>query len=193
MILPGMYLSRPARSIPWTGGRVADTILREMQAQRQRFGARILALRKERGWNQEDAAHAIDVGVKTWRLWERGKSTPYDANIRKLSEVFGVDPDDLIELPAPLGLSLGQADGGTVDERLARMEERLEEHAQIVRELLQEQSALLEEIKGLVQEQRELKTETDEFLPAIRDLIRGRPEEEPAPHATPRRSASGRK
>jgi transcriptional regulator with XRE-family HTH domain len=62
-----------------------------------------------------------------------------------------------------------------------------------VEELLAEQTTILREIKAAVEEQKTLKAETDELLPMIRDLIRIRPEEEPAQRTKPRRSATAKK
>lgn len=91
--------------MPWTQSRVAVTIVREMEAHRKRMGQQLLGLRKARGWNQEDAAHNVGVSVKTWRLWERGKTTPYDSNLRRIGTAFEIDPAVLLESkPVPLGL-----------------------------------------------------------------------------------------
>lgn len=125
--------------MPWTNHRVADTILRQMEAQRRRFGARIKALRKERGWSQEDAAHEVGVGVKTWRLWEGGKTTPYDANIRKLAKAFDIAPDELIEPPdAPLGLGAAPPEASLAVVLAA------------IKDQLAGQTAVLNEIKDLL-------------------------------------------
>lgn len=162
--------------MPWTGGRVADTILREMEAHRKRLGAQLLALRKAKGWNQEDAAHEIGVGVKTWRLWERGKTLPYDSNIRRIADVFALDPDELGVRPAPLGIG---ADDDAQDDRLTdrlasieqRVSEQLAEHAAKVEALLARQSAILERIESAIGREERAVRSLDESGYAWADAV----------------------
>lgn len=183
MILPGVNLSTPARSMPWTGNRVADTILREMEAHRKRLGAQLLELRKARGWSQEDAAHEIGVGVKTWRLWERAKTLPYDSNIRRLAEVFEVDPDYFGQLrPAPLGLDVESA-AEPLAETLAQLLAAVTKQ----NELLERQSEVLERIEARLGEDRGVRDEIAELISRRgQELVRGLTEDEPDPPPNPR-------
>lgn len=150
--------------MPWSSGRVADTILRQMEAHRKRLGAQLLELRKGRGWNQDDAAHEVGVGVKTWRLWERGKTMPYDSNIRKIADVFGIDPDELgQDRPAPLGI-VAYADTPELLEQL-KSENALAEvlaqlHAAVTKqnELLERQTKILDRIEAAIKVEDETAT-----------------------------------
>lgn len=112
IIVLGMAMSSPAVSMPWTHRHVADTIRRAMSDYQEGVGRRLFALRKSRDLSQEDAAHLVGVGVKTWHLWERGKTAPYDQNWRKIGEAFNVDTAELRGTPpAPLALGDGEGDG----------------------------------------------------------------------------------
>lgn len=91
-----------------------------MHEHRLKVGERLKALRKARGWNQEDAAHHVGVAVKTWSNWERGRTDPYDANWRKIAEVFDVEPADIIGTP-PAALGLGGEPAPVVAEILTRV------------------------------------------------------------------------
>lgn len=105
-----------------------------MEEHRKVVGQRLRDLRKARGMNQEDAAHAVGVAVKTWSNWERGATAPYDSNWKKIRETFDVDTADIIGTPpAPLGLGRNPAgnpgetpESGDTD-RLSAIEAKLDQ------------------------------------------------------------------
>ncbi|MBQ7243161.1 MAG: helix-turn-helix transcriptional regulator [Bacilli bacterium] len=58
---------------------------------------RLIQVRKAHGMSQEDAAKACDVGVMTWSRWERGATIPDAATLKKMSQIFKVSIDYLLE------------------------------------------------------------------------------------------------
>lgn len=150
--------------MPWTHAPVAASILREMEAQRRRLGERLRDLRKGRGWSQEDAAHAVGVGVKTWHTWEAGKRTPYDSNLRKIGAAFDVDPSSLMDRPAPLGLV-------EVDDSPPVWARRLEEKLNSVEAANLERAVVARQVQELVAQQNDLLERQSEILANIEALV----------------------
>lgn len=60
-------------------------------------------LRKERGLTQKDVSDAIGMSFRAVQSWERGENYPNAENIWKLSQLFGVDPNTLLDWPADDG------------------------------------------------------------------------------------------
>lgn len=72
------------------------------------LGARIRALRKERGLSQEALAQALEVSRQAVTKWEDGSSLPSTANLFALSGFFGVPLAELTGTPdgnAPASIS----------------------------------------------------------------------------------------
>ncbi len=69
------------------------------------FGEKLQALRKARGWSQEELAQRINVSRQALSKWESGASVPDTENVVALSRLFGVPTDylllDEIKDPAP--------------------------------------------------------------------------------------------
>jgi transcriptional regulator with XRE-family HTH domain len=66
------------------------------------FGAKILQLRKERGWSQPHLGKLIGTSGAIVGRYERGEITPSIEVARKLADAFGVTVDFLVsdrELP----------------------------------------------------------------------------------------------
>ena len=63
------------------------------------LGARIRALRRERGLSQEALAQALDVSRQAVTKWEDGSSLPSTANLFALSGFFGVPLAELTGTP----------------------------------------------------------------------------------------------
>lgn len=69
------------------------------------FGARILELRREKGWSQPELAGKIGTSGAIIGRYERGEMTPSIDVARKLADVFGVTVDSLVserEIPGLL-------------------------------------------------------------------------------------------
>lgn len=83
---------------------------------------KILCLRKQRGWSQEDVAAQLGVSRQSVSKWESGQALPDLERIVELSELFGITADMLIRddavLPEPTSVmaaaaaASGAANGG---------------------------------------------------------------------------------
>ena len=62
-----------------------------------KFGNKIYELRKKKNLTQEDLALLLDISDKAVSKWENGTSKPTIENLKKLSNIFDVSLDDLIE------------------------------------------------------------------------------------------------
>ncbi len=60
------------------------------------FGEKLQALRKARGWSQEELAGQIHVSRQTLSKWESGGAVPDTENVIALSRIFGVTTDYLL-------------------------------------------------------------------------------------------------
>lgn len=58
---------------------------------------KIMTLRKQRGWSQEELAVRLNVSRQSVSKWESGASMPDLDKILKLSEIFGVSTDYLLK------------------------------------------------------------------------------------------------
>lgn len=61
-----------------------------------KFNERLLDLRKKKGWSQEELGYKLDVSRQTVSKWEAGQTTPELEKLRKLSQVFEISLDELI-------------------------------------------------------------------------------------------------
>lgn len=75
------------------------------------FADKIISLRKQQGWSQEDLSEQLDVSRQSVSKWESGASVPELDKILKLSRIFGVSTDYLLkdELEESQPLSLDPA------------------------------------------------------------------------------------
>src|ERR1039458_4050535 len=91
-----MRTSSDDQRLLWTSSQQVANVLRRMAEERdaeaRRIGQLIAELRLARGWNQQDLAHEINVGVSTISRWERGLHSGYGPNVRKLAGVLEVSP-----------------------------------------------------------------------------------------------------
>lgn len=62
----------------------------------------IQSLRKREGLTQEEIADRIEVSRQSYAKWERGEALPDIANLKRLSDLFGVTLDSMVEDPGPL-------------------------------------------------------------------------------------------
>lgn len=61
------------------------------------IGEKIIKLRKERGYSQEDLAREIEVSRQSISKWELNESSPDAENLLKLSKLFAVSIDYLLD------------------------------------------------------------------------------------------------
>lgn len=57
---------------------------------------KILALRKDRGYSQEELAEQLRVSRQAVSCWETGSAQPDASNVLQLSKLFGVSTDYLL-------------------------------------------------------------------------------------------------
>lgn len=68
----------------------------ERKVKRMTYSEKLTALRKEKGFTQEQLADRLGVTRQAVSRWEAGETAPDMASIVKLCEVFGVSADYLI-------------------------------------------------------------------------------------------------
>ena len=69
------------------------------------FAENLMALRKQRGWSQEELGSQIGVTRQTVSKWEMGQSTPELEKLVELSKLFQMSLDQLVGLEAVGGRS----------------------------------------------------------------------------------------
>ena len=60
-----------------------------------RFGEKVTAARKKKGWTQEKLAEQLQVSFQAVSLWERNESLPDTAHLLQLSKLLNCSLDDL--------------------------------------------------------------------------------------------------
>ena len=61
------------------------------------LGEKIVQLRKQRGWSQEELASQLGISRQSVSKWESGASIPDLDKIIKMSSLFGVTTDYLLK------------------------------------------------------------------------------------------------
>ena len=62
-----------------------------------KLAEKIMAMRKQRGWSQEELAQQLSVSRQSVSKWESGASIPDLDRIVKMSALFGVSTDYLLK------------------------------------------------------------------------------------------------
>lgn len=57
---------------------------------------KIMLLRKQHGWSQEELAYRLDVSRQAVSKWESGASVPEVDKIVLLSKIFSISTDELL-------------------------------------------------------------------------------------------------
>ena len=60
------------------------------------FGENLINLRKQKGWSQDDLADNLNLSRQAISKWENDTSKPDIDNIEKISKIFSVSIDDLL-------------------------------------------------------------------------------------------------
>ena len=63
-----------------------------------KFGNKLYELRKKKNLTQEDVAILLDISDKSVSKWENGTAKPTIDNLKKLSNIFSISLDELLEL-----------------------------------------------------------------------------------------------
>lgn len=61
-----------------------------------RFGDKLIMLRRERGYSQEQFANLLDVSRQSVSKWESGQSTPEINKLIVIADIFNVSVDNLV-------------------------------------------------------------------------------------------------
>lgn len=67
---------------------------------RESFGKRVRAIRKTKGWSQEELADACELDRTYIGGVERGERNVSLVNIEKIAHALNVDPKDLLDFEA---------------------------------------------------------------------------------------------
>ena len=62
-----------------------------------KFEEKLIKLRKENAWSQEELAEKLNVTRQTISKWELGQTTPDMDNLTKIAELFGTTVNDLYD------------------------------------------------------------------------------------------------
>jgi transcriptional regulator with XRE-family HTH domain len=74
------------------------------------IGARIRALRTERGLSQEEVARRTGIGLRSYGDLERGRTRdPHYSTLRGIARALGVPVEELLEEPTPLAAGKAEA------------------------------------------------------------------------------------
>src|SRR5690348_2606537 len=122
------------RSVGWTRRSAAVSLLLSMETYRREIGLRVVALREQRRWTQEDLAHASDLSVKTVSRLENGRHDGRRSTIEKVAKALGVDQEVLLG-PPPKPLGLGETNGH--DPVIADLAAEVKRLGDLVTELLE--------------------------------------------------------
>ena len=95
------------------------------------IGMNIKQLRQEKHIKQETLADAIGVSAQAVSKWETGASEPDIALLPKLAGFFGVSIDELFDL--------------TQEQKLRRIENRMDMEAELPKDVFQEYEEFLSE------------------------------------------------
>lgn len=76
------------------------------------FGQRLYKLMMAEGWNQSDLARQAELPRDSISVYIRGKSLPTSKSLKKLSDAFGIEPEELL----PNSIRVGPSDIGEVTE-----------------------------------------------------------------------------
>ena len=58
---------------------------------------RLLALRREHGYSQEELAYKLGVSRQAVSKWENGTSEPNTSNLMALARLYGIPAEDLLK------------------------------------------------------------------------------------------------
>jgi len=77
-------------------GRI-NVSINEIEVKKMTLAEKIINLRKQKGWSQEELAEHLDVTRQSVSKWESAQSVPDIAKILQISELFGVTTDYLLK------------------------------------------------------------------------------------------------
>ena len=72
-------------------------VMRWNKVDKEKIGALIRSLRKEKGMTQKELAEKLNISDKTVSKWERGKGIPDISTIPVLSDIFGIEIEKMLQ------------------------------------------------------------------------------------------------
>lgn len=64
---------------------------------KENLASKIKALRKRRGFSQEQLAEESALSLRTVQRIEKGETVPHGDSLRKITQALNVNPDDILE------------------------------------------------------------------------------------------------
>lgn len=61
-----------------------------------KINEKLISLRKEKGWSQEEVANKLDISRQSVSKWELGECIPDTTNIMKLSNIYDIEVGELL-------------------------------------------------------------------------------------------------
>jgi len=129
-------VSSSPRKMPWREAQQQANLLAAMAEQQRRVAERIRRIRDDHALTQEEAASRLGVGLRAWQRWEAGVSEPYRSNIERLSQVFDVPVSEFYD------------DVVGNDDRLGRIEAKLDDLIEILGGRLDAQETAITELRA---------------------------------------------
>lgn len=68
----------------------------------EKFGERLIVFRNRKGLSQDELSQKLGVSRQSISNWENGSSQPSIEFVKKLSEIYGVSVDDLLNVDKPI-------------------------------------------------------------------------------------------
>lgn len=65
------------------------------------FGENLIKLRRQKGWSQDDLANNLDLSRQAISKWENNTSKPDIDNLKKISNIFSIKIDELVNNEIP--------------------------------------------------------------------------------------------
>lgn len=105
-------------------GYIAKISQRKRKGDHMNIAERIINLRKQKGWSQEELAEQLDVSRQSVSKWESGSSIPDINRILQMSEIFGVTTDYLLKgevQTLPAESKVIEVDSGTDEDKTSAL------------------------------------------------------------------------
>jgi len=96
------------------------------------FGARLAALRQERGWTQAALAEKLGVSVKAATYYEREVSSPTTRTLARIAEAFGIEPAALLDSAPAKRAASKPGPASQLEQRIAALRELPRERQKVV-------------------------------------------------------------
>ena len=123
------------------------------------FGRWLAEQRKTRFWSQSVLAEKLDVSQNSVSRWETGVAFPSQGHLQKIAELFGVTPDDILQIARQESLTEAEPAGYCIAETYAQPGPGRKTPEDRIRRLEAELSLLQTENTTLKETKHELEAE----------------------------------